>query len=136
MTQGSPGRTGSSLLTGQEVMTVDPKSRLCIPAKFREGIGVEGTRGIVLHDHQELWIFPEREYLDLLVSARVAVDLEASETYLSGLLQGAEPLKLDTSGRIQLTRAFLVALKLDDNRNVIVAGSGNFLEVKAKRDSV
>lgn len=115
------------MLLGEHAHTIDDKSRLTLPAKFREDFAEGGvvTRGL----DGCLYLFP-RERWDGLVETRLSeLDLLSREGRLMQrhFFSAAAEAGPDKQGRIMLPAALIEHAGL--GRDVVVAGVYDHLEI-------
>ncbi len=123
------------LFTGQAEATIDAKSRLAIPAKFRSRWNPEkdGSTWFCVPwvQTKSLRLYPERVYEELFRAGRRDPSLTPDEdrAELELILHSAtEQVDVDNSNRIRLAGWQVEALALPSE--VAVLGAGNRLEVR------
>lgn len=123
------------LFTGQADATIDAKSRLAIPAKFRArwSPDADGSTWFCVPwvKTHSLRLYPERIYEELFRAGRRDPSLTPDEqrAELELILHAAtEQVDVDASNRIRLSAWQVEALGLPSE--VVVLGSGDRLEVR------
>lgn len=119
------------LFTGQADITIDPKQRLAIPAKFRSLVVPErdGTVWYCVPFGNSLRLFTEKRFEEL--ASRMDESLVASEeetSFEADFFALAERLDPDSAGRIVIPKSHLQAAGL--GTEVVVIGAKNRLEVR------
>ena len=124
------------MFRGRHELSIDPKGRLAIPAKFRDVLSKkfadedDEARFVVSLDNGErLLIYPECEWekveqqlLDLNVNGRPEL-----QAYQNLLLHNAETLELDSAGRVLIPANLRQLVGLD--KDVTLVGRVNRLEL-------
>ena len=117
-------------LIGQAEVSIDKKSRLAVPAKFRSVLeALELGAGWVCMPRGELlWLVPEAEFDRLSAgwgdSLTPDEEMEDLQRSLFGL---SERVEMDAAGRVTLPRKHLDYTGVDGE--VVVIGMGTYLEV-------
>jgi len=125
----------ADLMTGRKEIAIDAKNRLYLPAAFREALG-NGAPVIaaVPGDNSAIFLFSTKEFDSLLRSAflKCADPKSTAGTVetVTLLLNRSESINVDNAGRIGLPSEFLELVGLERKPEVLVVGSGNFLEIK------
>lgn len=123
------------LFTGQAEATIDAKSRLAIPAKFRARWDKDALGStwccVPWVDTKSLRLYPEATYQELFRAGRRTPSLtpNADQAELDLRLHSAtEQVDIDASNRIRLASWQVEALEL--NSDVVVLGAGDHLEIR------
>lgn len=124
-------------LTGQAEATIDTKSRLAIPAKFRARWDPErdGSTWFCVPwvATGGLRLYPEKVYEELFRAGRrgptLTPDAEQAELELT-LHSSTEQVDVDASNRIRLVSWQVEALGLPSE--VVVLGAGDHLELRSR----
>lgn len=116
---------------GQAEVTIDKKSRLAVPAKFRSVLESRalGPGWISLpRGERLLWLFPEAGFERLSDDwADSLTPDEETEELQQALYSFAEKVDMDAAGRVTLPRTHLDLTQLDGE--VVVIGAKNHLEI-------
>ena len=119
------------MFSGVTHLSLDPKNRLSIPARYRELINTQHNNRIVatLESPQCLLLYPENVWnvirdniQNLQTQAHPLV-----KSYQRLVLGYAEIIELDKSGRVLLPASLKNLVKLD--KDLILAGIGNKFEL-------
>lgn len=116
---------------GVTYLSIDPKSRVAIPAKYREIFDTQfgGRLTITLEAANCLIIYPEQYWL--IVREKVQHLPNAShplvKSYQRLVLGYAETIELDKSGRVLLPNSLRNLVKLD--KEAVLVGLGNRFEL-------
>jgi MraZ protein len=121
---------------GHHEHTIDAKNRLAIPARFREQVEAERGRGFVAvpgEPQGTLWLYTDAEF------NRLAGQLSSSLTpdddqviFDSGFFSLAEPLEMDSQGRVLIPEYMLQATGL--SREIVICGARDHLEIKPRAE--
>ncbi|MEM1331777.1 MAG: hypothetical protein AAGG07_14630 [Planctomycetota bacterium] len=122
------------LFTGHAELTVDAKGRLAIPAKYRNAweaerdgsswISIPWPTGIIR-------LYTERAFEALASQGEQSLTPDPDEAELEAQLFGlAEPLNLDSAGRVLLPKTHLRLTGISGE--VVVVGARNRLEVRER----
>ena len=133
---GGKGST-SVLFTGQAEATIDAKSRLAIPAKFRARWDKDAAGStwfcVPWIATNSLRLYPEATYEELFRAGRRTPSLtpnaDQAELELS-LHSATEQVDIDANNRIRLVSWQVEALGLETE--VVVLGAGDRLEIRAR----
>lgn len=116
---------------GQAEVTIDKKSRLAVPAKFRSVLEAKalGPGWISMPRGEKLvWLFPEAGFEKLSASWDDSlIPDEETEELQQALYSFSEKVEMDAAGRVTLPRTHLDLTGLDGE--VAVIGAKNHLEV-------
>ena len=120
------------MFTGRFEYGIDDKSRVSIPAKFREALSANYDLRLILTNLDGCIVaYPYQEWLNIQekISSRGAMRKEA-RAFLRYYYSGATECPLDKLGRILLPQA----LKTDANikKNVVIVGVSKKIEIWAK----
>jgi len=120
------------LFTGRFEYGIDDKSRVSIPAKFREALSANYDLRLILTNLDGCIVaYPYQEWLNIQekISSRGAMKKEA-RAFLRYYYSGATECPLDKLGRILLPQA----LKTDAyiKKNVVIVGVSKKIEIWAK----
>ncbi len=115
------------MLLGEYAHTIDDKSRLTLPAKFRESFAGGGvvTRGL----DGCLYLFAREAWDDLIAGRLAELDPLLEETRMMNryFFAGAAEAEPDKQGRIMLPAPLIKHARL--GREVVVAGVFDHLEI-------
>lgn len=124
------------LFTGHAELTIDAKSRLAIPSKFRGLLDAsrDGSAWFcVPWPGGMLRLYTEARFVALAESTEQSLTPGQDEASLQSDLFGlTERIEMDSAGRITLPRAQMELTGLSPQTDVVVVGAGNRLEVHAK----
>ncbi len=116
---------------GQAEVTIDKKSRLAVPAKFRSVLEAKhlGPGWISLpRGDKLLWLFPEAGFEKLSDGWDDSlIQDEDTEELQQALYSFSERLEMDATGRVTLPKEHLELTGLDGE--VVVIGAKNHLEI-------
>ena len=120
------------MFAGRYEYSIDDKSRVSIPAKFREALGQRYDLRLILTNLDGCIVaYPCQEWLAIQdkVSAAGTIRKEA-RAFLRYFYSGASECPIDKLGRILIPQA----LKTDAHiqKNVVITGQGKKIEVWAK----
>ena len=121
------GKVGeNAVFTGEYQHTLDQKSRVIIPAKFREGLGDTFmiTRGLdrcIFVYHLKEWERVEQKVKELPMTRR---DVRAFTRYF---FSGAAEVEIDRQGRVLLPQSLREYAAIE--KEVMVIGVSNRVEV-------
>jgi len=114
------------MFIGEYHYSIDEKSRLAIPAKFRANLTKKAvvTRGI----DNCLFLYPENEWKKLAKQiSLLPISKEKSRAFSRLMLAGAMDVSIDKQGRIVLPDYLKRYAKL--KKRVVIAGLYNRLEI-------
>jgi MraZ protein len=109
--------------------TIDPKGRLSIPSKFREGLRESGSDRLVIAPHDKwLDVFPEDKWRELeeKIAQLAKLDPDGRQFQHAYLSAGLDVL-LDPHGRIQILQDYRERCGLA--KNVLIVGMLNHFEI-------
>lgn len=119
------------LFTGNAEVTIDPKQRLAVPAKYRsqvEASGVEPAWRCLPWPDGRLRLYPDKTFETLASRLPTSLVPDTDEAELQRSLFGlAERLEPDSVGRITIPKVQLDLAGL--TTEVMVVGAGDRLEV-------
>jgi MraZ protein len=120
------------LFTGRFEYGIDEKSRVSIPAKFREALSANHDLRLILTNLDGCIVaYPYQEWLNIQekISSKGTIRKEA-RAFLRYYYSGASECPLDKLGRILLPQA----LKTDAHikKNVVIVGVSKKIEIWAK----
>ena len=120
------------MFTGRFEYGIDDKSRVSIPAKFREALSANHDLRLILTNLDGCIVaYPYQEWLNIQekISSKGAIRKEA-RAFLRYYYSGASECPLDKLGRILLPQA----LKTDAHikKNVVIVGVSKKIEIWAK----
>lgn len=120
------------LFTGHAELTIDPKVRLAIPAKYRSQWSDErdGTAWYsVPWSARQIRLYTERAFEQMAARGTNSLTQDQDEADLDADLFGfAERLEMDSAGRITLPKIQLQMTQLGND--VVMVGARNRLEVR------
>lgn len=114
------------MLLGEYEHSIDPKGRLAMPAKLREGLGAKfiitkGLDGCLFVYDLEQWALLEQKLSTLPMSRKTARD------FTRFLFGGACEGECDKQGRVLLPANLRSYAKLD--KEAVIVGVGNHAEI-------
>ena len=124
--EGPFGESGGAVFLGTYTPRLDEKSRLILPAKFRE----ELSEGLVLTRGQErcLYVFSAREFERVHEQMKAApLSSRQARDYIRVFLSGASDEVPDKQGRVTVPAPLRKYAGLD--REVTVIGAGTRVEI-------
>lgn len=121
------------LFTGSSNLTIDAKSRLAIPAKYRAQWDAvrDGAAWFCLPwPTGHLRLYTEGRFNALAQQGKDSLTLNEDEAQLESDLFGfAERIEPDSAGRITLPKPLMDFVKLGPERDVVIVGARSRLEV-------
>ncbi|MHB8171877.1 MAG: division/cell wall cluster transcriptional repressor MraZ [Thermincolia bacterium] len=117
------------MFMGEYQHTIDPKGRLIVPAKFREGLGENfvATKGL----DNCLFVYPMEEWQALEQKFKSLPFTKAdARAFVRFFFSGASECELDKQGRILLPANLREYAKLD--KDVVVIGVSSRVEIWSK----
>lgn len=123
------GKRGDSMFMGEYQHTIDPKGRLIVPAKFREGLGEQfiATRGL----DKCLFVYPLEEWKILEQKLKnLPVTQAEARSFVRFFFSGATECELDKQGRILIPANLREYGQLD--KDVVFVGIASRVEIWAK----
>lgn len=114
------------MLIGEYTHTIDEKSRVSLPIKFRKEIG---KKIIVTHGLDNcLFIYPLKEWASISEGlSQLGIGQSNNRGFSRFMLAGAVELEVDSIGRILIPEHLRTFAKLDEK--VIFAGVHNRVEI-------
>jgi MraZ protein len=126
------------IFTGHSELAIDSKSRVGVPAKFRNLLQPErdGTAWYcVAWPGGSLRLYTEKKFEHLAEQAQQSLTPdEAAAEFESVFFGMAERLEMDEKGRIPLPRLLMESVGLTAGMNVVIVGARNRLEIKRLED--
>ncbi len=120
------------MFAGRYEYSIDDKSRVSIPAKFREALGQSYDLRLILTNLDGCIVaYPYQEWLAIQVKVSAAGTIrKEARAFLRYFYSGASECPIDKLGRILIPQA----LKTDAHiqKNVVITGVGKKIEVWAK----
>lgn len=116
---------------GEYQHSIDPKGRLFIPARFREGLGESfiATRGL---DHC-LFLYPREEWERIERKLKEIPFTRAdARAFIRLFFSGASECEIDRQGRALLPASLREFARI--TRDVVVIGVSNRVEIWAKEE--
>ncbi|HEX3032087.1 MAG TPA: division/cell wall cluster transcriptional repressor MraZ [Bacillota bacterium] len=117
------------MFMGEYQHTIDPKGRLIVPAKFREGLGEQfiATRGL----DKCLFVYPMEEWKILEQKLKTLPLTQAdARSFVRFFFSGATECELDKQGRILIPANLREYGQLD--KDVVFVGIASRVEIWAK----
>lgn len=110
-------------------LTLDPKGRLTLPARFRRLLTPEDHDTMVLTRGREscLLLYPLSEWVLLMERLDAMPRNEAKRNAVRAISNETLELDVDNNGRMTIPKGFLGRLQIE--RDVTVVGSLRYLEV-------
>lgn len=127
------------LFTGHSEHSIDPKSRLAIPAKYRnqwDSARDGGAWICIPWPTGHLRLYTESTFSTMSRQGEMSLTPDQATSELEASLYGfAERLEMDAAGRISIPREHLDMTRLGPApADVVVVGARNRLEVRSKSD--
>lgn len=117
------------MFLGEYQHSLDNKGRLIIPAKFRDDIGSNCI--ITLGLDGCMFLFSNEEWRKLAEKlSELSLARKDTRLFSRFFFSNASDVEIDKQGRIQVP--FRLAKKLDFNKEVVIVGVANRLELWAK----
>lgn len=119
------------MFMGEYQHSIDPKGRLFIPARFREGLGESfiATRGL---DHC-LFLYPREEWERIERKLKEIPFTRAdARAFIRLFFSGASECEIDRQGRALLPASLREFARI--TRDVVVIGVSNRVEIWAKEE--
>jgi len=114
------------MFIGEFNHSIDEKSRVSVPAKFRE----ELAKGLVLTRGLDgcLWVYPIEKWAGIVESvAKLPVTQKNARSFSRFILSGAMDIKLDRAGRVLIPKYLAEYAGLKNK--VVVIGMNDRLEL-------
>jgi len=119
------------LFAGRYEYSIDDKSRVSIPAKFREALAQNHDLRLILTNLDGCIVaYPYQEWLSIQDKVSAGPVRKEARAFLRYFYSGASECPIDKLGRILIPQA----LKTDAHiqKNVVIIGVGKKIEVWAK----
>ena len=115
--------------TGEYSYTVDPKSRVNIPAKFRQVLSPENDNSFAITKGMDqcIWVYPLVEWNKVLDKLREQSSSQVNRAFTREYSRYASTVSYDKQGRILLSSELMDYAKID--RQVTIIGLINKIEV-------
>ena len=115
--------------TGEFSYTVDPKSRVNIPAKFRQALSPENDNSFAITKGMDqcIWVYPLVEWNKVLTKLREQSSSQVNRAFTREYSRYASTVSYDKQGRILLSSELMDYAKID--RQVTIIGLINKIEV-------
>ncbi len=115
--------------TGEYSYTVDPKSRVNIPAKFRQALSPENDNSFAITKGMDqcIWVYPLVEWNKVLTKLREQSSSQVNRAFTREYSRFASTVSYDKQGRILLSSELMDYAKID--RQVTIIGLINKIEV-------
>ena len=115
--------------TGEYSYTVDPKSRVNIPAKFRQALSPENDNSFAITKGMDecIWVYPLVEWNKVLTKLREQSSSQVNRAFTREYSRFASTVSYDKQGRILLSTELINYAKID--RQVIIIGLINKIEI-------
>ena len=115
--------------TGEYSYTVDPKSRVNIPAKFRQALSPENDNSFAITKGMDqcIWVYPLVEWNIVLTKLREQSSSQVNRAFTREYSRYASTVSYDKQGRILLSSELMDYAKID--RQVTIIGLINKIEV-------
>ena len=115
--------------TGEYSYTVDPKSRVNIPAKFRQALSSENDNSFAITKGMDecIWVYPLVEWNKVLTKLREQSSSQVNRAFTREYSRFASTVSYDKQGRILLSTELIDYAKID--RQVTIIGLINKIEI-------
>ena len=115
--------------TGEYSYTVDPKSRVNIPAKFRQTLSPENDNSFAITKGMDqcIWVYPLVEWNKVLTKLREQSSSQVNRAFTREYSRFASTVPYDKQGRILLSTELIDYAKID--RQVTIIGLINKIEI-------
>ena len=119
----------SNTFTGEYTYTVDPKSRVNIPAKFRQALSPENDNSFAITKGMDecIWVYPLVEWNKVLTKLREQSSSQVNRAFTREYSRFASTVFYDKQGRILLSTELIDYAKID--RQVTIIGLINKIEI-------
>lgn len=122
------------LFTGHSEHTIDPKSRLAVPAKFRNLLKPERDGEAwycVAWPDGSLRLYTERRFEQLAEQAEQTLTPDEVAAQFESVFFGlTERVEMDEKGRIPLPKMLMERVGLSPGTTVVIVGARNRLEIR------
>ena len=115
--------------TGEYSYTVDPKSRVNIPAKFRQALSPENDNSFAITKGMDqcIWVYPLVEWNKVLTKLREQSSSQVNRAFTREYSRFASTVSYDKQGRILLSTELIDYAKID--KQVTIIGLINKIEI-------
>ncbi len=115
--------------TGEYSYTVDPKSRVNIPAKFRQTLSPENDNSFAITKGMDqcIWVYPLIEWNKVLAKLKEQASSQVSRAFTREYSRFSSTVTYDKQGRILLTSELINYAEID--RHVTIIGMINKIEI-------
>jgi len=115
--------------TGEYSYTVDPKSRVNIPAKFRQALSPENDNSFAITKGMDqcIWVYPLVEWNKVLTKLREQSSSQVNRAFTREYSRFASTMSYDKQGRILLSTELIDYAKID--KQVTIIGLINKIEI-------
>ena len=115
--------------TGEYSYTVDPKSRVNIPAKFRQTLSPENDNSFAITKGMDqcIWVYPLVEWNKVLTKLREQSSSQVNRAFTREYSRFASTVSYDKQGRILLSTELIDYAKID--KQVTIIGLINKIEI-------
>ena len=115
--------------TGEYSYTVDPKSRVNIPAKFRQALSPENDNSFAITKGMDqcIWVYPLVEWNKVLTKLRKQSSSQVNRAFTREYSRFASTVSYDKQGRILLSTELIDYAKID--KQVTIIGLINKIEI-------
>ena len=115
--------------TGEYSYTVDPKSRVNIPAKFRQALSPENDNSFAITKGMDecIWVYPLVEWNKVLTNLREQSSSQVNRAFTREYSRFASTMSYDKQGRILLSTELIDYAKID--KQVTIIGLINKIEI-------
>jgi MraZ protein len=124
------------LFTGHSEHTIDPKSRVAIPAKYRNQLDPERDGAswyCVAWPDGSLRLYTERRFEQLAEQVEQTLTPAQDAAEFEALFFGlTERVETDDKGRIPLPRMLMESVGLGPGTEVVIVGARNRLEIRRR----
>ena len=122
--------TAKKRMWGRYEYTLDDKSRLTVPARFRESLGTEFVMATGPDHSIRLYPITVWDQIESLFASRTVFDEFDPETnYLQRMLGNCELVSFDKDARLTIPKHFREYAKLKDDEPSCMVGNGSRVEI-------
>jgi MraZ protein len=117
------------MFRGASQVSIDTKFRLAVPTRHRDALLADST-GLMLaaHPHGCLMLYPRQVWLPIEAKLNSLSSFDETAGKLQRLIVGqAEPLEIDSAGRLQLPPVLRAYAKLE--KEIMFVGQGSRFEL-------
>jgi MraZ protein len=126
------------IFTGHSEHAIDSKSRVAVPAKFRNLLdkGRDGEAWYcVAWPDGSLRLYTEKRFVQLAEQSEQNLTPNEAEAQFESVFFGmAERLEMDEKGRIPLPRLLMESVGLTAGTEVVISGARNRLEIRRREE--